>query len=82
MVSLNDHASLLDFDTAHTMPRQPNKFAKIICIPAYMSPEQLQGKAIDYRADIYAWGVTAYELLLNTPNASHVETQMNSSAIN
>lgn len=63
MVSLNGHASLLDFDTAHTMPRKPNKFAKITGTPAYMSPEQLQGKAIDYRADIYAWGVTAYELL-------------------
>ena len=63
MVSLNGHASLLDFDTAQMMPRKPKKFPKITGTPAYMPPEQLQGKALDHRADIYAWGVTAYELL-------------------
>jgi hypothetical protein len=31
--------------------------------PAYMAPEQLDGEPVDGRADQYAWGVTAYELL-------------------
>jgi serine/threonine-protein kinase len=30
-----------------------------------MSPEQLRGDPVDHRADIFAFGVTAYELLTN-----------------
>ena len=31
--------------------------------PGYMAPEQLQREPMDHRVDIFAYGVTAYELL-------------------
>jgi TolB-like protein/tetratricopeptide (TPR) repeat protein len=31
--------------------------------PAYMAPEQAAGESVDSRADLYAWGMMAYELL-------------------
>jgi serine/threonine-protein kinase len=36
--------------------------------PSYMAPEQVAGDAaVDHRADIYAFGVMAYEMLAGTP---------------
>jgi len=63
MVDRRGHAYLLDFDTAKPIPRRPKRYDKTSGTPAYMPPEQLRGRALDQRADIYSFGVTAYELL-------------------
>ncbi|MGA3284085.1 MAG: serine/threonine-protein kinase [Verrucomicrobiota bacterium] len=65
LVSRNGSVRLIDFDLAQPIPEKPKKMSKNPGTPAYMAPEQLQRKPIDSRADIFAYGVAAYELLTN-----------------
>ena len=43
--------------------------------PLYMSPEQIEGKAIDPRSDLYSLGATSYHLLSGRP-PFEAETQL------
>ena len=43
--------------------------------PAYMAPEQAVGDHTDHRADLYAWGMMAYELLAGAHPFAEKKTQ-------
>ncbi|HVU27417.1 MAG TPA: serine/threonine-protein kinase [Verrucomicrobiae bacterium] len=65
LVTRNGGVRLIDFDLAQPIPEKPVKMSKNPGTPGYMAPEQLQREPIDSRADIFAYGVAAYELLTN-----------------
>jgi len=63
MVTPNAKVRLIDFDLAQPKPVEPKKMPGNPGTPGYMSPEHLQHLPLDERADIFAFGVTAYEVL-------------------
>jgi serine/threonine-protein kinase len=65
LITRNAAVRLIDFDMARPIPEKPVKFSKNPGTPGYMAPEQLKREPIDARADIFAYGVSAYELLTN-----------------
>jgi serine/threonine-protein kinase len=54
---------VMDFGVAKMDSTHLTKTGMVIGTPDYMSPEQIQGKAVDSRSDIFATGVVLYELL-------------------
>jgi eukaryotic-like serine/threonine-protein kinase len=62
------HALVADFGVAKavsdvTVDQEVTSFGAVIGTPSYMAPEQAAAAGIDHRADIYAVGALAYELL-------------------
>jgi len=65
LITRNGAVRLIDFDMAQPIPQKPVKFSKNPGTPGYMAPEQLKREPMDARADIFAFGVSAYELVTN-----------------
>ncbi|MEW6303669.1 MAG: serine/threonine-protein kinase, partial [Verrucomicrobiota bacterium] len=63
LVTRNGNVRLIDFDLSLPIEGKPVKMSNIPGTPAYMAPEQLARKPFDHRADMFAYGVAAYELL-------------------
>ncbi len=63
------NAYLTDFGLAKWQEGSPEltKTGNIVGTPAYMSPEQLRGEAVDHRADIYSMGIILYHMVVGRP---------------
>ena len=48
---------------AWSAKERASEIGTVFGTPAYMSPEQMRGERLDGRADQFAWGVLAFELL-------------------
>ncbi|MGO8701763.1 MAG: serine/threonine-protein kinase [Limisphaerales bacterium] len=63
LVTPNANIRLIDFDLARSKLDEPQALPHRAGTPAYMAPERLQHEGVDQRADIFAVGVTVYEVL-------------------
>lgn len=63
IVTPEGHTKIMDFGIARTAVSELTVTGHVLGTPAYMSPEQINGKAVDGRSDIFSLGVIAYWLL-------------------
>jgi serine/threonine protein kinase len=82
----DDRIKILDFGVAKLQPSAEDqrsvenlptvtKHGTVIGTVAYMSPEQLRGKTVDHRSDIFSFGAILYEMLSGR-RAFHGETEV------
>jgi hypothetical protein len=62
MISLDAVVKVLDFGVAQTTARMDTDAGAVRGTYAYMGPEQVRGRPLDKRADVFALGVVLYEL--------------------
>lgn len=67
-VLLGDHGEpkIVDFGIARTLTQSADLSELIVGTVGYISPEQVEGGAIDGRTDVYALGAMLYEMLTGT----------------
>lgn len=66
LVDRDDHIYVSDFGLAKSLEANlagVTRTGVVLGTPHYMSPEQVEGKPVDQRSDIYALGLILYEML-------------------
>jgi serine/threonine protein kinase len=62
MIDTQGNVKIMDFGIARSMESLTRLTGSMVGTPAYMAPEQVAGKAVDYRTDIYSLGLMLYEM--------------------
>ena len=62
MIDVHGNVKIMDFGIARSMEAGTRLTGSMVGTPAYMAPEQVAGKPVDYRTDIYSLGLMLYEM--------------------
>src|SRR5271155_2664611 len=63
LITEDGHAKIADFGVAKLNLANHTLGGRVLGTPAYMSPEQLNGEAVDGRSDLFSLGVVLYTVL-------------------
>ncbi len=67
---------IMDFGIAKSLRESETIKSGVMGTPLYLAPEQILGKSLDGRADIYATGIVLFQMLVaDLPLASHETTR-------
>ena len=67
MIDGHGNVKIMDFGIARSMEAGTRLTGSMVGTPAYMAPEQVAGKPVDYRTDIYSLGLMLYEMFTGAP---------------
>src|SRR5580692_11225056 len=67
MIDGQGNVKIMDFGIARSMEAGTRLTGSMVGTPAYMAPEQVAGKPVDYRTDIYSLGLMLYEMFTGAP---------------
>jgi len=67
MIDAQGNVKIMDFGIARSMEAGTRLTGSMVGTPAYMAPEQVAGKPVDYRTDVYSLGLILYEVFTGTP---------------
>ena len=62
MITPAGELKVMDFGISRSYAEDSTMTGSVVGTPAYMAPEQAEGKDLDHRTDIYAFGLVLYEM--------------------